>query len=236
MNSNNQTRAKSKRRNWKIVKIGTVCTLIGGGTPSRKHPEYFGGNTPWLTPTEIDKTKIKQIYTSREKLTNAGIKHSSAKLIPAGAVLLTTRASIGYVGIAGTQVTTNQGFVSFVCSDTVYNLYLAYWLVSNKKLFNQKARGTTFKEISRSTLRELDIPLPPLAEQKRIVSKLESIFTKIDSLSKQVECTIKQLEALESSTLKLAFDAKLIPQHPYIESVTQQTERSSRQKKPRRGK
>lgn len=220
MISSNQTKSKSKSIKWKIAKLGTVCTLIGGGTPSRRHTEYFGGSIPWLTPTEISKTKIKLIHTSREKITNMGLRYSSAKLVPAGAVLLTTRASIGYVGVAGTQVTTNQGFVSFVCSDAVYNYYLAYWLVRNRKLLNIKARGTTFKEISRSIIRDLDIPLPPLAEQKRIVAKLESIFTNIDSARSYLKMNQVLLGQAQRSALKGAFEGRLVSQDPKDEPAS----------------
>ena len=208
--NNNAKKNKQQRRAWRVTKIGTVCTLIGGGTPPRKHPEYFGEDIVWLTPSEIHKTKLKQIYGSREKITNLGLKHSSAKLIPAGAVLLTTRASIGYVAIAGTRVTTNQGFTSFVCSDSVYNFYLAYWLRRNQRLLNLKARGTTFKEISKSSLREFNIPLPPIAEQKQIVGKIESIFTKIDAVKNHLEKIQMILKQARQSVLKATFGGKLL--------------------------
>lgn len=179
-NKESEFETKGLPEGWTRTKIQYVCDLVGGGTPSRKVPEYFGGNTIWLTPTEIPKERIEMITDSREKITKLGLQKSSAKLIPSGSVLLTSRASIGFVAIAGAPVTTNQGFTSFIPSDVVFNYFLAYWLWSNKDILTEKATGTTFKEIAKSTIRQLTIDLPPLTEQRRIASKIESIFSKID--------------------------------------------------------
>src|SRR4030065_42912 len=112
---------------WKWTVLGDVADLMGGGTPSRENPEYFTGDIVWLTPTEIPKTKISVVSDSREKITQDGLRKSSARLIPKGSVLMTSRASIGYVAIAGTEVTTNQGFASFIPKQGINNFYLAYW-------------------------------------------------------------------------------------------------------------
>ena len=201
-------------KGWIRAELGGLCDLIGGGTPSRKNPEYFGGNIIWLTPTEIPKEQIVKIKDSKERITQLGLKKSSAKMIPDGAVLLTSRASIGYVAISGTLVTTNQGFASFVCNKTIHNYFLAYWLYGNKDLLKSIATGTTFKEISKRKIRGLFIPLPPLNEQKRIVAKIESIFGRIDLVEKQVKMALNQLDTLKSSTLQQAFKGKLVPQNP----------------------
>lgn len=137
---------------WTNATLGEIATLVGGGTPSRKVAEYFGGEIVWLTPTEIPKNGVTVISDSREKITELGLKKSSAKIVPAGTVLLTSRASIGYVGIAGTEVTTNQGFASFICEEGIHNFYLGYWLRANVDLLEREATGTTFKEISNRSL------------------------------------------------------------------------------------
>ena len=211
---------------WINCKIDDICKLIGGGTPSRRNLEYFNGDIVWLTPTQISKNGIEIIGNSKEKITELGLKKSSAKLIPKSSVLLTSRATIGYVAIAGTEVTTNQGFASFVCSGTIYNYYLAYWLFSTKDLLELKATGTTFKEISKSKLRELEIPLPPIPEQRRIVAKIESIFAQIDATKERLEALASQtksaygtLSVLKSSILKQAFEGNLVPQDPNDESA-----------------
>ena len=190
---------------WVKVKLNDVCELIGGGTPSRQNLEYFNGNILWLTPTEIPKNKITKIYESRERITKVGLKKSSAKIIPVNSVLLTSRASIGYVAIAGIDVTTNQGFASFVCSEVIHNYFLAYWLFANKDLLKSKATGTTFKEISKSKLRELELKLPTLKEQKRIVSKIESIFGRIDAIENSVILSVHIILSIKFRILLILF-------------------------------
>src|SRR4030065_640947 len=133
---------------WKWTVLGDVADLMGGGTPSREHPEYFTGDIVWLTPTEIPRNRVTVVTNSREKITQDGLKNSSARILPRGTVLMTSRASIGYVAIAGTEVTTNQGFASFICRNGVYNSFLAYWLLGNGDYFIGQATGTTFKEIT----------------------------------------------------------------------------------------
>ena len=192
--------------------MDNLCELIGGGTPSRQNSEYFNGDILWLTPTEIPKDQIIRINDSREKITKLGLKKSSAKIIPTDSVLLTSRASIGYVAIVGTDVTTNQGFASFVCNDTIFNYYLAYWLFGKKNFLESLSTGTTFKEISKAKLRVLKIPLPPFPEQKRIVSKIESIFAHIDAGKEKLENVKVLLKQSRQSVLKERFD-KLGKQH-----------------------
>jgi type I restriction enzyme S subunit len=161
---------------WEFSTLGEIADLIGGGTPSRENPEYFTGDIVWLTPTEIPKTKISVVSDSREKITQDGLRKSSARLIPKGSVLMTSRASIGYVAIAGTEVTTNQGFSSFIPKQGINNFYLAYWLWANANFFIEQATGTTFKEITKSKLRNFSLPVPPLPEQERIVNRIEELL------------------------------------------------------------
>jgi type I restriction enzyme, S subunit len=183
--------------------------LSGGGTPSRQIPEYFCGEIVWLTPTEIPKDRIMILRDSKEKITQLGLQNSSAKLLPSGSVLLTSRATIGSVAIAGCNVTTNQGFASFVCTSAIYNFYLAYWLWANKYVLESYAKGTTFKEISKSVLRGICIPLAPLQEQHRIVSKLEELFTKLDTAIDSLKKTKILLKNYRQSILQYAFEGKL---------------------------
>ncbi|MFY9966618.1 MAG: restriction endonuclease subunit S [Nitrososphaeraceae archaeon] len=207
MNTNNQ---KGLRSGWTNAKVEDICIkLVGGGTPSREKNEYFDGDIIWLTPTEIPKNKIMEIKNSKEKITRLGLEASSATIIPSGTVLLTSRATIGAVAIAGCEVSTNQGFASFICSKAVNNRYLAYWLWGNKDLLESKAKGTTFKEISKSILRELILPLPPLNEQKRIVFKLEELITKLDAGVEYLKKTQILLNRYRQSVLKYAFEGKL---------------------------
>lgn len=197
-------------KGWVWTRLEDACIeLIGGGTPSRAVSEYFGGDIIWLTPTEVPKDKIVVLNDSRERITESGLRNSSARIIPKDSVLLTSRASIGYVAIAGRKVTTNQGFASFVCSNAIYNFYLAHWLWANKDKLESNATGTTFKEISKSKLREFEFPLPPLAEQHRIVAKIEELFTELDVGVESLKKAKAELKRYRQSVLKHAFEGKL---------------------------
>jgi len=195
---------------WELTTLGEIADLIGGGTPSREHPEYFTGGHVWLTPTEIPRNRVTVVSTSREKITDEGLKKSSARLMPKGTVLMTSRASIGYVAIAGTEVTTNQGFASFICRDGVYNHFLAYWLLGNADYFIEQATGTTFKEITKSKLRNFSFPLPPLPEQERIVAKIEELFTQLEAGTTALKRVQAGLKRYKASVLKAAVEGRLL--------------------------
>lgn len=205
--------------NWKTTTLGEIADLAGGGTPSRDHPEYFTGDIVWLTPTEIPRNRVTVISNSREKISQEGLKKSSARLLPKGTVLMTSRASIGYVAIAGSEVTTNQGFASFICKEAVYNHYLAYWLLGNADYFIEQATGTTFKEIIKSKLRNFTFPLPPLPEQERIVERIESLFTQLDAGVSALKRSKAALKRYKASVLKAACEGRLVPQDPLDDSA-----------------
>ena len=190
---------------WKLDKIENVCQVISGGTPSRNVLEYFGGYNAWFTPTEIPKNKIEEVILSEENITELGLKKSSAKVLPKGTVLFTSRATIGMIAIAGKEITTNQGFANFICNDKIlYNWYLAYWLNSKVALIKSLSSGTTFKEISKTTIRSLLIPLPPIEEQKKIAS----LFQAIETAMEQVEGQEKNLYKFKHKLLKDLFSEK----------------------------
>lgn len=196
---------------WEWAKLGQVAHLVGGGTPSRKYSEYFAGDIPWLTPTEVPKLRISRVTNSKERITAEAIKKSSAKIVPIGTVLMTSRASIGYVAIAGVELATNQGFASFIPGAGVHNLYLAFWLWGNADFIRQHATGTTFKEITKSKLRTFQLPLPPLPEQQAIVAKIEELFTQLDAGEAALKRAQANLKRYKASVLKAACEGRLVP-------------------------
>ncbi len=157
---------------WRTARLEEVASILGGGTPSRQEPSYFGGAIPWATPTDV--TALDGIYIgkAKETITDAGLRNSSTKLMPAGAVLLTSRATIGFTAVAEVPICTNQGFVNFVCGPDLMPEFLAYWLRTQKAKLIQHAGGTTFREIARGTVRKFEIAFPPIPEQGRIVDLL----------------------------------------------------------------
>ena len=152
--------------------LAEVCTIVGGGTPRRSNATYFGGPIPWATPTDVTSLDSLFIERTKEAITEVALKKSSARMIPAGTVLMTSRATIGYTAISTRPMATNQGFANLICGDLVLPEYLAYWLRDQRERLIELAGGTTFREITKSTLKKVCIPLPSLDEQRRIVAIL----------------------------------------------------------------
>jgi type I restriction enzyme S subunit len=166
---------------WVEVPIEIIADVSGGGTPDRANHTYFGGEIPWATPTDVTRLSGYYLTDTKETITETGLKYSSAKLLPAGAVLLTSRATIGKTAIAKVPMSTNQGFVNLDCqSKLIVNEYLARLLESRASYLESRAGGSTFKEISRSTVAKIKVPLPTLPEQQRIVD----VLRQAESLSK----------------------------------------------------
>ncbi len=194
---------------WQTKNLGDICKIIGGGTPSTKEEEYFEGDVAWLTPADLTGYKNKYISEGRRNLTEAGLNNSSAKLLPKGSVLFSSRAPIGYVAISARPLATNQGFRSLVPNDELKNEYLYYFLKSAKHEAEKLASGTTFKEISGKNLGKLKIPVPPLPTQHRIVEKIEELFSELDNGVENLKKAQKQLKTYRQAVLKDAFEGKL---------------------------
>ena len=167
---------------WEWNKLGDITTIVGGGTPRTNIKEYWeNGNIIWLSPTDLGNIgEIISINNSKTKITKLGLEKSSAKLLPIGTVLFSSRATIGKIAINEIEVSTNQGFTNFICKNLLLNKYLAFCLNRFTSDITDLSNSTTFKEVSKSSLKDFKIPLPPLEEQKRIVAKLDNLFAKID--------------------------------------------------------
>lgn len=157
-----------------MARLGDICTIVSGTTPKSGCPEYWDGDINWVTPAELnDESDV--IYESQRKITKQAVIDSSLKPFPAGTVLLSSRAPIGKVAIAGTEMYCNQGFKNLICSDAIYNRYLYHYLRNKTEYLNSLGRGATFKEISKSIVEEIEIPLPSLEEQRRIAALLDKV-------------------------------------------------------------
>ena len=177
---------------WKTVKLGDVCKIFNGGTPKSNVTDYWGGDVQWLTPKDMGKLDSRYVKNTERKITIEGLNNSSAKLVPSQSVILSCRAPIGHVFINEVEMSFNQGCKGLITTNEITVEYLYYFLFSSKKLLNDLGTGTTFKEISGKTLANVSIPLPPLAEQKRIVAKLDAAFAEID---RAIEAAKKQANA-----------------------------------------
>ena len=171
---------------WKAVPLSTIADIIGGGTPDTSVDEYWGGNIQWFTPSEIGKGKYA--YLSDRTITEAGLKNSSAKLLPQGTVLLSTRATIGECSIATTECTTNQGFQSLVAKENNVSSEFLYYIVAKiKREMLRRSCGSTFLEISANELKKIHTNIPSKAEQEKLVSLLSLIDQRIETQKKIIE-------------------------------------------------
>ena len=183
---------------WKIYKLSEIGTIIGGATPSTSNPHYYGGQIPWITPKDLSTLNGRFIEKGERNITEKGLSSCSAQLLPQGSILFTSRAPIGYVAIAKNPITTNQGFKSIVPNEKVNNIFLYYLMVYNKSNIEAMGSGTTFKEVSGSTMKKVEIRIPNIDVQKRIASILASLDDKIelnrrinDNLEEQAKALFK---------------------------------------------
>ena len=161
-----------------------VAELVGGGTPSRAKAEYFGGEVPWVTPTDLPPPgTVRLLGQVAECITEAGLRNSSATLVPPGTVLFSSRASIGKIAVADRDCATNQGFCNFVPKrGVVDSWYLAYYLWSSVDSIVSLAGKTTFKEVNRKKFRSIGIPVPALEEQHRVVLCINEFMDRFDEI------------------------------------------------------
>lgn len=171
---------------WSKQQLGDICNIVNGGTPSTSIAEFWNGKILWCTPTDITSCSTKYIYTTESKITESGLKASSATLLPKGALLLCSRATIGEVRIAGNTICTNQGFKSLVVHQNISNEWLYYMVHVLKSNMLEKAIGSTFLEISKKDLAELDIIVPEFTEQKAIAQVLSDMDSEIEQLEKKL--------------------------------------------------
>ena len=160
---------------WPMYPLERIAEVAGGSTPKRSRSEYWDGNIPWVTPTDLPMpgSGIAEVYDTVYHITEKGLRSCAAKLLPVGTVLYSSRATIGKIGIARVPIATNQGFANFIPKPGIESKYLAYALLYFTPEIASLAGSTTFKEVRRGALKKYKLPLPPLSEQRRIVEILD---------------------------------------------------------------
>lgn len=169
---------------WKKKLIDEISTVVGGGTPDTTDKEYWNGDVVWFTPSEI---KEKYLKDSVRKITELGVKKSSAKYLPINSLILSTRATVGDVGINKINCTTNQGFQNLIINQNIDHEYIYYWIIKNKKEFLKRSSGSTFPEISNKEVKKINVTLPSFDEQKKIAGFLGVVDERIDLLTQRLE-------------------------------------------------
>jgi type I restriction enzyme, S subunit len=196
---------------WLECEIGEVARIVSGGTPPSKDPTNFttNGGIPWITPADLSGYQEKYISRGRRNLSEKGFHACSAAKIPSGSVLFSSRAPVGYVAIALNEVTTNQGFKSFVLPSEVDSRFIYFYLRHIKPIAEQMATGTTFKELSGSATARLPLIIAPLNEQKRIADKLDRLLTRVDACREKCDRIPLILKRFRQAVLAAATSGKL---------------------------
>ena len=193
---------------WRVASIVDICDTVGGGTPSTKIQSYYEkGDILWVTPTDITRNFSLALLDTEKKITPEGLKNSSAKMLPAETILMTSRASVGFFGMCKYEVCTNQGFISCIPKRENLQMYLLFNLKSRVEEIRQKAGGSTYLEISKTVFRELKIILPKdevLAEyQKNVHDIFDEIYCRTEMIKSLVDMRNRVLPKLMSGEVEV---------------------------------
>ncbi|WP_404996658.1 restriction endonuclease subunit S [Caldifermentibacillus hisashii] len=185
-------------KGWKIGSINDLGTIVSGGTPSKKKEEYYTEHgIPWITPKDLSLNKNRFISRGTIDITEEGLKNSSAKLMPKGTVLFSSRAPIGYIAIAKNEVSTNQGFKSIIPKNNIGSEFVYQFLKMNKEIIESRASGSTFKEISGGELKKI----PAIIPSNNIIYRYNLITIKISSFIKNNEEELEKLRTIRDTLL-----------------------------------
>ena len=184
---------------WRVVPLGEVCSVVNGGTPQSTVPDYWGGDVNWLTPKDMGQMDGRHIAETPRKITRFGLDNCSARMVPPGSVIMSTRAPIGHLAMNDVPMAFNQGCRGMVPGKHLDPVFLFHVLSANIGALNDLGTGTTFKELSASALKAFPIPLPPLDEQKRIVAVLDEAFEGLSRARANAEANLADArEVLEN--------------------------------------
>ncbi|MBW7868436.1 MAG: restriction endonuclease subunit S [Brumimicrobium sp.] len=194
-------------KSWEIRKLGEVCFTTSGGTPSRKVSSYYQGDIPWVKSGELDKGLITK---TEEYISEKAIENSSAKIFPKGTLLIALYgATIGKLGFLGIDAATNQAICGIFKNDVIDLKLLKYYLFHKRNKLIAQGAGGAQPNISQTILKDLDIPLPPIPEQHRIVAKIEELFSSLDKGIESLKTAQEQLRIYRKAVLKWAFEGRL---------------------------
>ncbi|WP_225334802.1 restriction endonuclease subunit S [Halomicrobium urmianum] len=187
---------------WRISEISEVAEVVGGSTPSTNNEDYWGGGIPWATPTDITGLSGNTISETEDTLTEEGLESTSTHLLPPKSVLMTSRATIGKCAVNTVEMATNQGFKSLVPSEEVEPWYLHYRMLDTAPFLNSLGSGSTFDEVSKTEVQSVDIPIPPLEEQRKIATVLYTVDRAIEKTEEIVEQATRVRKGLHQTLFR----------------------------------
>ena len=193
--------------NWCWVKLGAITEILAGGTPSRANKNYWGNGIPWV---KISDMQDKVVSTTEEEITLEGLRNSSAKILPKGTILFSIFATIGAISILGIEACTNQAIVGLKLNQDIETNYIYYALLLFKDVIKLAGKGVAQKNINQSVIKGIELPLAPITEQKRIVDKIESLFSRLDEAKELIQKSLDEFEDRKSAILHKAFNGEFI--------------------------
>jgi type I restriction enzyme S subunit len=189
-------------KGWTIEPVGEVVACVGGGTPSTTEPKFWeGGSHHWTTPKDFSSLEAPILIDTVRKITDAGIANISSGLLPAGTLLLSSRAPVGYLAIAAIPVAINQGFIAMKCNDRASNFFMLNWCQENMAQIEARATGTTFAEISKQNFRPIPVVLPPKELMAAFTSKVSPLYEQIAANVRQSRNLARIRDALRPKLL-----------------------------------
>ena len=227
---------------WEWVRLGDIGAWAAGATPSRKHPEYYGGTIPWLKTGDLNDGIVNE---TSEKITELGVKNSSVKVNEPGNVLIAMYgATIGKLGIVGNQeLVTNQACCGCSLFDGVHNWYLFYYLLASRKRLIDLGSGGAQPNISKNKIEKFTFPLPTLEEQSRMAAKIAQLLALLRKVESSTQQYAKLQTLLKSKVLDLALRGKLVKQDPndepasvLLEKIKAEKEQLIKEKKIKKSK
>lgn len=193
--------------NWSWVKVGDLCTFIGGGTPDKTNPLYWNGNISWASVKDI---KGSYLYSTIDKISQLGLESSSSNLCEAGDLLLVTRIEPAKAIVSKIVTAINQDLK--IVKSELSSLFLYHYFCAFQHEFEKKASGSTVKGITLPNIQNTPFPLPPLPEQHRIVDRIESLFAKLDEARQKAQDALDSFETRKAAILHRAFTGELTAQ------------------------
>ena len=181
---------------WQRKKIADVCLTTGGGTPSTKRAEYWDGEITWVVPTDVTNNDCLVLLDSVRKITAEGLRESSAKMVPAETILMTSRASVGFFAMMDREACTNQGFINVAPHDKEIRLYVLFNLINRVPEIRSNAQGTTYPEISKGRFREMDVVIPKRAVATEFSRTASEVIDQVRGLKRSTSALTQARDIL----------------------------------------